>query len=112
MAEMAWRRRQREIARQWGGTGTWRGQPGSDGGDGCPVSLEVKRSKRTGILATWITQARTQGKTDRQPWVLVVAGHNDRQPIAVVDHGWLLNLARQAGLLQPELPYDDFPEGF
>lgn len=98
MSEAAWKVAQRRICRAWGfTTGAWRGEPGSDGrGDG-PVSLEVKRSKRRVPEGAWIAQAVAQGRSERKPWVLVVVGHNDRAPIAVVDHGWLLDLYRRSG---------------
>jgi hypothetical protein len=65
------------------------------------VSLEVKRSKRRVPEGRWIDQAVEQGRRERRPWVLVVAGHGDRSPIAVVDHAWLLDLYQRAhGLLR------------
>lgn len=96
VSEAAWKTVQRRIARMWGGEPAWRGEPGSDGNRNgqCPVALEVKRSKRRVPEGKWITQAITQGKAEKKPWVLIVVGHGDRSPIAVVDHAWLLGLYR------------------
>ena len=98
MAEQQWSVFQRKIARQWGGQKTWRGEKGSDG-RGCVVSLETKRRKGGRILSADVAQAKRQGKEDGLPWLLVVADHNDRDPLAVVSHKWLVELAQKAGLL-------------
>lgn len=108
MAEQAWKTFQRRIARMWGGEATWRGEQGSDGrgrrADGsvavCPVALEVKRRKDGCIRMADVAQAIAQGKAEGQPWVLVVGGHRDKRPKAVVDHAWLVELARKAGVLE------------
>jgi hypothetical protein len=94
----AWKRLELRVVRAWGGQRRGLGQPGSDG-VGAPVALEVKRSKRRVPEGRWIAQAIAQGRREGLPWVLVVAGYRDRRPIAVCDHGWLLELARRAGLL-------------
>jgi hypothetical protein len=89
---------ERRYARMWGGE-RWgnRGIGHSDGDEGCPVSLEVKRSKKNRRVASvWIEQAWTNAEREGKPPVLVIVGHNDRHPIAVVDHAWLLELARRA----------------
>ena len=46
-------------------------------------------------------QAARQGALEGLPWVLVVAGHGDREPLAVCEHRFLLGLAHDAGLLEP-----------
>lgn len=99
MSEAAWKQVQRRICRMWGAESAWRGEPGSDAKGSCPVSLEVKRSKRRVPEGRWIDQAIAQGSSEDRPWVLVVVGHGDRHPIAVVDHDWLRALAAEAGLL-------------
>jgi hypothetical protein len=99
MGEAAWKVTQRRITRLWGAESAWLGEKGSDARGACPVSLEVKRSKRRVPEGRWIDQAVAQGKAEGRPWVLVVAGHGDRHPIAVVDHDWLHYLAGEAGLL-------------
>jgi hypothetical protein len=102
LTEQAWKGLQRRIARAWGGQPAWIGDYGSDGNNNgrCPVALEVKRSKRGTPLGAWIVQAKAQGHHEHKPWLLVVAGHNDRAPIAVCDHAWVLDLYRKAhGLL-------------
>ena len=101
MSEQAWSAFQRKMARAWGGQKTWRGEKGSDG-RGCVVSLETKRRKGGRILSADVAQAQRQGKEDGLPWLLVVAGHNDRHPKAVCDEGWLRELAKAAGLLKEE----------
>jgi len=98
MGEPAWKSAQRRIARAWGGEATWRGESGSDG-RGCPVALEVKRTKGGAIRTAHVLQAKAQGRAEGLPWVLVVCDHNDRAPLAVVDHTWLLGLARTAGVI-------------
>lgn len=108
MPEASWKRAQRRICRQWGSESAWRGEPGADDKDAsAPVSLEVKYSKRRVPLGAWIAQAARQGRDDGRPWVLVVVGHHDRNPIAVVEHAWLLALAQKAGLLTRDLEADD-----
>lgn len=99
MPEPAWSAFQRRCARAWGGQKTHRGERGSDG-RGCVVSLETKRVKGGRILSAHVEQARRQSREDGLPFVLVVADHNDRDPLAVVSHKWLLGLARQAGLIE------------
>lgn len=96
MAEQAWSAFQRRVARIWGGEKTWRGEAGSDG-RGCVVSLETKRRKGGKILNADVAQAKRQAKDDGLPFLLVVADHNDRDPIAVCSHKWLVQLAREAG---------------
>lgn len=95
MSESAWKVTQRRICRLWGMESAWRGEHGSDGRGERTVSLEVKRSKRRVPEGAWIAQAVAQGRAEGLPWVLVVVGHNDRAPIAVVDHAWLLELYRR-----------------
>jgi hypothetical protein len=69
---------------------------------GSPWSIEVKRSKRDCVLASWLTQARIQGKREGKPWLLVVGRHQDRKPIAVLPFADFLELARKAGVLPAE----------
>ena len=88
----------------WGGTRS--GPTGRDGPDitGVPLAIQVKRTAREtgGVQGSWITQARADGRKLRLPWVLVVAQHGDRAPIAVVDHAWLVRLWREAsGEVEP-----------
>lgn len=100
MGEAAWKTVQRKIARQWGfTTGAHRGEKGSDGRGEGPVALEVKRTKGGCVRTAHVDQAKAQGREEGRPWVLVVCDHNDRHPIAVVDHWWLLDLAAKAELI-------------
>jgi len=74
-----------------------------------PFAVEIKRSSRPGppVLSKWILQAKTQSKRERKPWLVVVAGHNDRRPIVCLDFWAFAQLAQEAGriptpLEQPE----------
>lgn len=73
--------------------------PGSDC-VGTPFSVEVKRTKGRVPEARMIAQAELQGKADKLPWVLVVAGHNDRTPLATLELPVLLDLCQRAGVIQ------------
>ena len=98
----AWKALERRICRMWGGERSGpRGQDCSDclGGAELPVSVEITRSKNRRVRHDKIKQAKRHGELEGKPWVLVVAGHNDRTPIAVCDHGWLVAVAKQAGLI-------------
>ena len=75
---------------------------GSDDDGRAYFSVETKRSKRRVPEGRWIEQARRNGKADGRPWLLVVAGHNDRRPIAVLDFWELVQLAQDAGRI-PEI---------
>jgi hypothetical protein len=103
-AVTAWKVLELRICRMWGGQRS--GPVGRDGCDctGTPVAIQCKRTGSTtgGIQGAWIRQAQRDAKKVGQPYVLVVAGHNDRAPVAVVDHAWLVRLAQQAGLIVPE----------
>jgi hypothetical protein len=46
-----------------------------------------------------IAQAELQGKLERLPWILVVAGHGDRRPIATLELNVLLELVYAAGVV-------------
>jgi hypothetical protein len=90
----AWKQLELRIARMWGGTRT--GPVGRDGPDvaGVPLAIQIKRTGNTtgGIKGAWIKQACRDGAKAKLPWVLVVAGHNDRRPVAIVDHAWLVEV--------------------
>lgn len=94
----SWKALELRIAKMWGGTRT--GPVGRDGPDvaGVPVAIQIKRTANTtgGIKGAWIKQAQRDGKKAGLPWVLVIAGHNDRAPVAVVDHAWLVELWKEA----------------
>lgn len=104
----AWKDLERRVCRALGadrrpsvdGAGGW--ARGSDDNGSAPFSVEVKRSKRRVPEGRWIEQARRNGKADGRPWLLVVAGHNDRHPVAVLDFWVLTQLAQEAGRI-PEL---------
>jgi hypothetical protein len=44
-----------------------------------------------------IAQAELQGKVEHLPWILVVAGHRDRKPIATLELSVLLAVLQDAG---------------
>jgi hypothetical protein len=97
-AELRWCRLFGAGRRPSVGTAGW--ARGSDDDGSGPFAIEVKRSKRRVPEGRWIEQARANA--GGRPWLLVVAGHNDRRPIAVVDAYWLAGVCRQAGLLPDE----------
>jgi hypothetical protein len=63
----------------------------------------VKRTKGRVPEGRMIAQAEQQGRLERKPWVLVIAGHNDRKPIATLELSVLLDALRAAGWV-PSLP--------
>lgn len=94
----AWKDFERRTARMFGGQRSGPlGRNGSDGDAACLVSLECKRTAEVRIRTSWIEQARRQGATEGRPWVLAVARHNDRTPIAIVDLKWLAELVNPTG---------------
>jgi len=48
-------------------------------------------------LSKWILQAKAQSKREHKPWLVVVAGHNDRRPIVAMDFWAFAQLAQEAG---------------
>jgi hypothetical protein len=97
----AWKDLERRICNALGGRRA--GPLGASISDcvNTPFAVEVKRSSRPGppVLAAWIIQAKTnarkEGKT--HDWLVVVAGHNDRRPIACLDFWTFVQIAQQAG---------------
>ena len=84
----AWKDLELRICRALGGER--RGPTGremSDCADGVPFAVQVKRSRRIGppVLSKWIQQAKADAKKEGKPWLVVVAGHNDRKPIVTMD---------------------------
>jgi hypothetical protein len=103
----AWKDLERRVCRALGAQrkpsiGAHGYASGSDDDGTAPFSVEVKRSKRKVPEGRWIRQAKANGKADGRPWLLVVAGHYDSKPIAVLDFWTLVQLAQEAGRL-PEL---------
>jgi len=108
----AWKDLERRICTALGGRRAGPTGPTSD----CvntPYAVEVKRSSRPGppVLAKWVLQARAQSKREGKPWLLVVAGHNDRRPIAVLDFYELVDVLQQAGRLGTIAIGDERPGG-
>lgn len=93
---------ERRVARAWGSE-RWvnDGSAHSDVRADCPVSLEVTRTKGRRIRREKREQARENAKREKRPWVLVIAAPGDRveQMEALVNHGWLLDVCRRAGVI-------------
>lgn len=96
---------ERRVCRALGGQR--RGNTGHGGSDcvDVPFAVEVKRSSRPGppVLSKWVLQAREQSRREDLPWLLVVAGHNDRRPVAVLDFAEFVRLAVAAGVIFPNI---------
>jgi hypothetical protein len=101
----AWKDLERRVCRALGGQRA--GPLGATVSDcvNVPFAVEVKRSQRVGppVLAKWILQARRQGELERKPWLVVVAGHNDRHPIVALDFWAFAQLAQEAGRIPTPL---------
>lgn len=100
----AWKSTERRVATAWGGKrrGPSFGRECSDV-VGAPVSLEVTRTQRPAY--TWHTkwkQCFRNAKLDGLPPVLVVAEPRQRldRMVCVVEHGWLLDVCRRAGVIE------------
>lgn len=106
-AVTAWKDLERRIARALGGKR--RGPESGSDVIGTPFSVECKRTASTtgGIRGAWIAQARAQGRADDQPWLLVVAGHNDRRPVVVMDFWHFAELAQEAGRIPNPLVVEE-----
>lgn len=112
----AWKALELRICRALGGR---RGGPTGSNTSDCvnvPFAVEIKRSSRPGppVLSKWILQARQQSKRERKPWLVVVAGHNDRRPIIAMDFWAFAQIAQEAGRIPTpieEPPSDDPLEG-
>lgn len=92
----AWKAFELRVAKALGGTRS--GPLGRHQSDvaGVAYAVECKRTTRYSIRRAWVEQARRQSKQEGQPWMLVVSEHNDRQPIAVVDFWWLVDVLKRA----------------
>jgi hypothetical protein len=88
----AWKDHERRVARALGGERS--GPLGRHNSDaiGTPFAVECKRTTRYSLRRSWIEQARRQSKDEGLPWLLVIAEHNDRAPIAVLDFNTLVGL--------------------
>lgn len=70
---------------------------GSDDDGSAPFAVECKRTTRYQLRRAWIEQARRNGKASGRPWLLVIAEHADRAPVAVLDFGEFARLVEEAG---------------
>lgn len=98
----AWKDLERRVCRALGGR---RGGPLGASVSDCvntPFAVEVKRSAREGppVLSRWVTQARVNGTREHKPWLVVVAGHNDRRPIVALDFWYFVSLTQMAGVVE------------
>jgi hypothetical protein len=79
------------------GQGGWARGSDDDGSTWC--AIETKRTTRYSLRRKWIEQAREHTRRDGRPWVLVIAEHNDRRRIVVVEYATMVELVRKAGLV-------------
>ncbi len=110
----AWKDLERRICHALGGR---RGGPTGAAVSDCvnvPFAVEIKRTKvrpvspegvvyGPPVYARWIWQAQQQAKRERKPWLVVVAGHNDRRPVACLDFWQFAQLCQQAGVIPEPL---------
>ena len=103
VSSAAWKDFERRVCRTLGAErrGSAPYTTGSDDDGSAPFAIECKRTTRYQLRAQWIAQARHQGRRDGRPWVLVIAQHNDRRPIAVCDFLAFAQLCEEAGRLGP-----------
>jgi hypothetical protein len=103
----AWKDLERRVCAEMGGR---RGGPvGAAVSDcvGVPFSVEVKRCKSQSVQTRFIEQAKAQSKREGKPWLVVVGGHNDRNPTATLDWRLLVDICRKAGVIAAPLEAKD-----
>lgn len=88
----AWKQLELRICRALGGERS--GPLGKGAADcvGTPFAVEVKRCAKPSLREKWLEQARAHGKREGKPWLLVIAGHGDRAPVAILDFHTLVGL--------------------
>jgi hypothetical protein len=98
----AWKDLERRVCRALGaerrpsiGAKGW--ASGSDDDGSAPFAVETKRTVRYQLRTAWVEQARRNAKATARPWLLVVAEHGDRRPVAVLDFWAFVQLAEEAG---------------
>jgi hypothetical protein len=98
----AWKDLERRVCRALGaerrpqvGPGGW--SRGSDDDGSAPFSVETKRTTKYQLRTAWIEQARRHGRDSKRPWLLVIAEHGDRSPVAVLDFWEFARLVEEAG---------------
>lgn len=103
-ASSAWKAAELRVCRAWNGQrrGPSFGQQCSDC-VGAPVSLEVTRTERglAAVIKRKWGQCQRNAKLDGKSPVLVVAAPRQRvdDMVCVVNHGWLLDVCRKAGVI-------------
>jgi hypothetical protein len=96
VADTAWKQLERRVCRALGGDR--RGPTGVAVSDciDTPFAVSVKRSKRRVPEGRMIDGAVEFGRKEEKPWLLVVAGHSDREPLAVLSFPQLVQILREA----------------
>lgn len=101
----AWKDLERRVCRALGaerrpsiGAKGW-ARGSDDDGSAC-FSVETKRTTRYQLRHAWIEQARRHGRESSRPWLLVIAEHGDRAPVAVLDFWEFAKLIEEAGRLE------------
>lgn len=108
VASSAWKDFERRVCRALGAErrGSEPYTSGSDDDGTAPFAVECKRTSRYQLRAAWIAQARRQGRASGRPWVLVIAQHNDKRPVAVLDFLAFVQLCDEAGRINRAAYWD------
>jgi hypothetical protein len=97
----AWKDHERRWCHRFGGR---RAGPQGAAVSDCvntPFAIEMKRTIKPGppVYSSWISQAKGQSHREGKPWLIIVAGHNDRRPIACLDAELLAQICEKAGVI-------------
>lgn len=104
MSEKRWKVFERRICRALGGDR--RGPLGramSDCTDDIPFAVECKHAKTGTPQGAWIAQARSHGKKENRPWLLVTCQPGSSRPIVTLDFFEFAELAQRAGVIATPL---------
>jgi hypothetical protein len=98
----AWKKLELRTCRALGGQRS--GPLGTHTSDciGVPWAVEIKRCTKPTLRADWITQARSHGKNEGKPWLLIQATHGSRMPLVTLEFGEFVRLGRMAGLIHDQ----------
>jgi hypothetical protein len=105
MSAATWKAFERRVCRLFnaerrGQTGPGGWAQGSDDDGTAIFAIECKRCSRYQLRQAWIEQARRNAHATHRPWLLVLAEHNERRPLAVIDLHELVAICREAGRLE------------
>lgn len=104
MSEKPWKVFERRICRALGGD---RRGPIGRGESDCtpdvPFAVECKLASTGTPQGKWIAQARSHGKKEGKPWVLVTCQPGSPRPIVTLDFYVFAELAQNAGLIDAPL---------